>query len=150
MKLFSAAFACALLGWCASAPAQVKNSDPPEPSVDRVAHYIDAMEKYLYVVDHVARLSDNPTASGVAAVLSADDLLKGKPQDAIDYFTKILPEVKNDSVRRAIRLQLADLYKKTNQPEKALEQLTELMTSAPARPARTTSAAKPSGPNGEQ
>jgi len=124
---------CVVVGFAAAASAQLKRGSEPAdgPAMDQVSHYIDVMEKYLYVVDHVARLSDNATASGVAAVLNAEDLLKDKPQDAIDYFVKLLPEVKNESVKRAIRLQLADLYKKTNQPDKALEQLSELIVSAP-------------------
>ena len=60
------------------------------------------------------------------------EILKDKPQDAIDYFNRTMPDVKNDSVRRVIRLQLAELYGKTNQPDKALEQIRELMILAPA------------------
>ena len=122
-----------------SASAQLKTSDTSTAVVEDVSSYIDVMEKYLYVIDHVARVSENPTNAGIAAVLGASDLMKNKPQDAIDYFTKILPEVKNEAVRRAIRLQLADLYKKTDQPDKSLEQLKELIIAAPStapRPGR--------------
>ena len=129
----------ALLALCSVAGAQLKTPEV-QGSLDQIAPYIEIMEKYLYLVDHVARLADNPTASGIAAALRAGDVLKEHPQDAIEYYNRVLPDVKNDSVRRAIRIQLADLYQKTNQQDKALEQLRELMVSAPASPRPTRSA----------
>jgi hypothetical protein len=118
---------------CASAPAQLKgDADDPQSAALRMAQWSDRIEKYLFVVDHFARLSDNPTASGIAAALQVDEILKDKPQDQIDYFNRTLPDVKNDSVRRVIRLKLAELYRRTNQPDKALEQIRELMILAPA------------------
>lgn len=139
-----AAAAFALLGLCSVAGAQLKTPDV-QGSLDQVGPFIEIMEKYLYLVDHMARLADNPTASGIAAVLRTGDVFKEHPQDAIEYFNKILPDVKNDSVRRAIRIQLADLYQKTNQQDKALEQLRELMVFAPAspRPPRAARGASP-------
>ena len=54
------------------------------------------------------------------------------PDTAIQFFNKILPDVKNDSIQRAVRLQLVELYKMSGQQDKALEQLQQLMTSVPA------------------
>jgi thioredoxin-like negative regulator of GroEL len=143
MKKFAPIFVLMLVSGSAStAIAQLKASDTPA-AVDDVSHYIDVMEKYLYVIDHVARVSENPTNAGIAGVLGASDLMKNKPQDAIDYFTKLLPEVKNEAVRRAIRLQLADLYKKTDQPDKSLEQLKELIIAAPGTTSRSARTAPP-------
>lgn len=86
---------------------------------------------YLSMVDSYSKLARDPDASGVAAVVSAADVLRSKgPQAAIDFFNKMLPDVKSDTVRRAIRLQLIDLYKASNQPDKALEQLQTLITAA--------------------
>ena len=121
---------------CASTPAQLKEAEQTNP--EQPAQTVEQMEKFLYLVDHFARLSDNPTSSAIGAVLQAADLLKDKPQDAINYFNNALPDVKNESVRRVIRLQLADLYKRTNQPDKALEQLREVMILAPAGAPHTT------------
>jgi len=142
--LYPTAASLALLALCSVAGAQLKTPEV-QGSLDQIAPYIEIMEKYLYLVDHVSRLADNPTASGIAAALRAGDVLKEHPQDAIEYYNRVLPDVKNDSVRRAIRIQLADLYQKTNQQDKALEQLRELMVSAPAspRPPRAARAAPP-------
>jgi hypothetical protein len=96
------------------------------------AQQVDAMRNYLDVFDRYSRLSRDPTSAGVAAVVSAGEVLRARGADtAIMYFTKVLPQVKNDAVQRAIRLQLIELYKMSGQQEKALEQLQELMVSAP-------------------
>ncbi|MFI5381484.1 MAG: hypothetical protein ACHRHE_19475 [Tepidisphaerales bacterium] len=93
----------------------------------------DNLRNYLEMVDRYHQVSRDPTAAGVAAVMSTVDVLRPRgAQAAIDYFTKILPNVKNDAVSRAIRLQLVELYKVTNQSDKALEVLEKLMTDAPA------------------
>jgi hypothetical protein len=91
------------------------------------------MRGWLDLIDRYAKLSRDPVASAVAAVVSADDLFKGRPpEQAIEYFTKLLSEVKNETVQRAIRLQLIELYGKNNDQQKALEQLRLLMIEPPA------------------
>lgn len=93
----------------------------------------DNLRNYLEMVDRYNQVSRDPTASGVAAVMSTVDVLRPRgAQAAIDYFTKILPSVKNDAVSRAIRLQLVELYKVSKQDDKALDLLEKLMTEAPA------------------
>ena len=97
------------------------------------AHY-ERLRAYIELVDRYVKLASDPTASGVAAVMTAMELHRQKgPEAAIAYFTKILPEVKNETVQRTIRLQLVDLYRQSNQPDKALEQALLLMTAAPAK-----------------
>src|SRR5206468_5530428 len=82
---------------------------------------LDRMRGYIEVVDRFSRLARDPAASGVAAVISATDMLKARGADAaIDFFNKTLPQVKNEAVQRAIRLQLVDLYKSSGQQDKAL------------------------------
>ena len=93
---------------------------------------IHLLKGWIDVVDSYTRLAKDPIAAGVAAVVSANDLLKQKgPDAAIEYFSKLLSEVKNESVQRAIRLQLVELYGKAGQPDQALEQLRVLMIQAP-------------------
>lgn len=128
----------AVVSMCASAQAQLKGAGEPEATSPGIFSSSDLIEKFLFTVDHLARTSDNPTASAIAAALQVNEILKDKPQEAIDYFNRALPDVKNDAVRRVIRLQLTELYRKTNQPDKALEQIRELMILAPAGPAHTT------------
>ncbi|HEX2973435.1 MAG TPA: hypothetical protein VHP11_13960, partial [Tepidisphaeraceae bacterium] len=52
----------------------------------------------------------------------------------VEFFEKLLPQVKNEAVRRAIQLQLTELYKAAGQQDKAMEQLESLIISAPAMP----------------
>ncbi|HEV8379896.1 MAG TPA: tetratricopeptide repeat protein, partial [Tepidisphaeraceae bacterium] len=93
---------------------------------------LDAVRNYLDVFDRYSRLSRDPTAAGVAAVVTAGEILRARGADtAIAYFNKVMPDVKNESVQRAIRLQLIELYKMSGQQDKALEHLQNLMTSAP-------------------
>lgn len=99
---------------------------------------IEMMRAWLELIDRYVRMSKDPVSAGVAAVVSADDLMRGKqPSQAIEYFNKVLPEVKNETVQRAIRLQLIELYGKNNEPDKALEEIRKLMIEAPAKPEAT-------------
>jgi hypothetical protein len=83
-------------------------------------------------VDQYSRLTTDATNMAVASVLQASDLLKPRGAQAqIDYFEALLPQTKNETVRRAIRLQLIDAYKQANNPEKALDELQTLITAAP-------------------
>lgn len=93
----------------------------------------EVMRGYIELVDRFSRLSRDPTSSGIAAVIAAADLLKARGAEAgIEYFTKALETTKSDAVKRAIRIQLAELYRNAGQQDKALEQLTELINAAPA------------------
>lgn len=129
-------------GLGAASPAQLAKPQEAPAGAEQITQFIDVMEKYLYVVDHLTRMSENATAVGVAAALQANELLKSRPQEAIDYFNKLLPDVKNEAVKRAIRLELADLYKNNNQKDKALDQLRELMA-APAGAPRPRPGSEP-------
>lgn len=94
---------------------------------------VEMMRNWLDLIDRYARLSRDPVSSGIAAVVGANDVFRTKPpEQAIEYFTKLLAEVKNEAVQRVIRIQLVDLYTRTNQPDKALEHLRTLMLAAPA------------------
>jgi hypothetical protein len=100
----------------------------------------EMLRSYIEVVDRFSKLAQDPQAAGVAAVVSASDLLRQRgPDKAIGYFNKVLPDVADPAVRRAIRIQLADLYKQTGETEKALEQLDMLMKSKGDQLAPTTS-----------
>lgn len=100
---------------------------PPRPGP------YEAMRIYLDLVDRYARIARDPTQAGVAAVVQTADVLKPRGAAAvIEHFEKLLPEVKNEAVARAIRLQLVDLYRQTQQADKAVTQLSELIKTAPA------------------
>jgi hypothetical protein len=94
---------------------------------------IQLLRGYLELVDSYTKIARDPTTSGIAAVINANDILKPRGQEAvISYFTKTLPNVKNEAVQRAIRLQLIQAYKDSGQQDKALEQMDALITGAPA------------------
>src|SRR6185503_11809544 len=82
---------------------------------------LDLLRNYIDTVDRFSKMTRDPAAAGIAAVVSASDILRQRdkgPEAAIDYFNKTLPDVKNDGVQRAIRIQLIDLYKQSQQTDK--------------------------------
>jgi hypothetical protein len=84
---------------------------------------------YMMMIEQSARMSRDASASGVAAAVMAGDLLRKKgPEAAISYYTGLLPDIKDPTIERAVRFQLVELYKRTNQEEKALGELTRLIT----------------------
>ncbi len=104
----------------------------------------DRMRGYLDLVDRFSRLARDPAASGVAAVIAAGDILRPRGADAtIDFYNKAMANTKNDTVKRAIRLQLVDLYRQSGQNEKALEQLNQLIADAPAGDVQTAPVTPP-------
>lgn len=124
------------------APAPEKATATPEPPreviVERVvpetrrverpapppAHNpVEAMRQYLELVDQYTTLAKDPSATGVAAVVTLADLTKQQGTSvAITKLTKLLTDSKDPAVQRAIRLQLIDLYRAAGEPEKAIEQ----------------------------
>src|ERR1700722_11703351 len=79
-----------------------------------------------------ASISLDPSSSGVSAVNSAADLMKADgPDKAINFFTAVLNETKNASVRRMIQFQLVELYKQAGRPDQALEVLKDLIITTP-------------------
>lgn len=95
---------------------------------------VQQMRDYVDLIDKYSKLAADADASGVSAVISAGEILrpKGAPA-AIEYFNKLLPQARSAVVQRAIRLQLIDLYKQSQQTDKALEQI-ELLV----KPSSTT------------
>jgi len=88
------------------------------------------MRGYIDLVEQYSKLASDETATGVSAVITAADILRPRGSEAATaYFEKLLPDAANPAVARAIRLQLIDLYRQSNQPEKALEQAEMLINS---------------------
>lgn len=83
-----------------------------------------------------ASVASDPTVCGIAAVNDACDLLRGQgPDTAIGYFNDVLGQTRNAAVERAIRFQLAALYKQAGRPDRALEVIKDLIASIPPQPA---------------
>jgi len=105
------------------------------------AGQLQSARDMMDVVERASKIARDPTGTGVTAVFVAGTMLKQRsPSDAIEFWTKTLPETHNDAVRRAIRAQLVELYKQTNQPDAALEQLRTLITAAPGAATETATA----------
>lgn len=101
----------------------------PQASAPGAGGDVNRFGGYISMIGQYSKLAADPEASGVAAVISARDVLRRKgPQEGINFFTTILPNVKIEAVKRAIHLQLIDLYKANKQDDKALEELKVLIT----------------------
>lgn len=110
-------------------PPQGNRPNPVPPVGEAGSPQVRAMMGYLSLVDEYKKLTQDPTAAGVAAVVTAGDILRPRgPQAAAEYFEKLLPKVSDPSIKNAIRLQLADFYRASNNADKALEHLSALMT----------------------
>lgn len=113
-------------------PSPLRQQRGPTTQAMSWDQWVSLFRDYLDLIDEFASVSKDQSSSGVAAVVYAEDVLKAKrPQDAIDWFNQVLPEIKDPVVQRAVRLRLAELYRTTNQPDKALEQLRVLITAPP-------------------
>jgi hypothetical protein len=106
-------------------------AQPANPGMTPEMQKFEMLRSYIDVVDRMTKMAQDPNSSGVAAVVAATDLLRQRgPDAAINYLSKILPDVKSVAVQRAIRIQLIDLYKQAGQSDKALEQLDVLIKGA--------------------
>lgn len=115
---------------------------PPSPM-----QHLEMFQAYMHFAVEYARFVASPSTTGVASVLIAGEILKPRgTETAITYFTKLLPEVKNEAVSRAIRLTLIDLYRKNGQTDKALEELKTLMLQAGPETLPAPTAVSPGAP----
>ena len=81
------------------------------------------MKQYIELVDRYTTLAKDPSSAGVSAVVTLSELTRQKgPEETASRLTKLLGETKDATVQRAIRLQLIDVYKTSNQTDKAIEQ----------------------------
>jgi hypothetical protein len=105
--------------------SQSKQAEETKALLQTVHGYTDVVEGY-------GRIAKDPQTSGVAAVICANELTKTQPPEtSIAYFNGLLSKVSDASVKRAIRFQLVDLYRKAGQRDKAMEQLEILMVMDP-------------------
>jgi len=91
---------------------------------------IGMFRNLIGLIHDMARVAEDPTAAGVAAVYGIEDHL-GKGERSIAFLEDVLADTKNPAIKRAVRLKLSDLYKHTGNTEKAVEQLRLLIVSDP-------------------
>lgn len=83
---------------------------------------------YAWALGQYSNVAKDPEAMAIAAVYGADDLMQTQtPQQQADYFNKLLFNTKSRAVQRAIRMRLVKIYKDSNRPDEALDQLQELI-----------------------
>jgi len=88
---------------------------------------IGLFSRLLGLIDEVTGMARDPSTAGVAAVMTAKDLL-GSPQEVVEYYETLLPRTKNPVIVRVLHLQLAEQYKALGQRDKALDHLAVLIT----------------------
>jgi hypothetical protein len=110
-------------GFCGLLKADDSGATPTAPT------NWDATNSYLWAVEHTAEVAKDPDASGIQAVMAAEELLKDRePQVQTDFFNKALYDTKNRAVQREIRMVLFRIYRNEGQTDKATEQLQLLMS----------------------
>jgi hypothetical protein len=92
---------------------------------------IGLFSRLLGLINDVTGMARDPSTAGVAAVMTAKDILGG-PQDVVEYYETLLPRTKNPVIVRVLHLQLAEQYKAMGQRDKALDHLAVLITADPA------------------
>lgn len=97
-----------------------------EEEWDEEWHEVHGM---LRMIEHVHELAERPSATAVMAVLHVEEFYEER-SEAVDFLEEILPEAKNGTVRRVIRIQLVEHYLEEGEREKAQQHLRALITEA--------------------
>ncbi|WP_428389789.1 hypothetical protein [Mucisphaera sp.] len=88
---------------------------------------IELFSRLLGLVHEVADIAEDEGVAGVAAVMGVEDYIE-EPRERIAFFERVMPETDHPTIRRAIRLELSELYGETGQREKGLAMLEALIT----------------------
>ncbi|MAE67963.1 MAG: hypothetical protein CMJ18_27225 [Phycisphaeraceae bacterium] len=99
-----------------------------EQQANLMVSHINLYRNMLGLIQDFRAIAEDASASGVTAVLSVEDHLPRKA-DQVAFMERMLPNAKDEVIRRAIRIKLAELYKDTDAPaEKGIAQLEALIT----------------------
>ena len=101
------------------------------PEMAKIVEFIGLYRSVLDVVSGVDEIASSPSASAVAAIFGVDDHFKKDKAKSIAFLEQLLPKVKDQTVQRAIRMKLGDLYKDTGQTDKSVKQLESLILNQP-------------------
>jgi hypothetical protein len=109
----------------------LRADDTLPPITDQVPKDIDTMNGYVWYIEHYTEIAKDPDAAGIVAVMRATELLKDRGVEVqAEFLEKMLNTTRSRAVQRAIQLQLADMLK-TSQPDKAMEELQQIITEQP-------------------
>ncbi|MEM1107361.1 MAG: hypothetical protein AAGH99_01580 [Planctomycetota bacterium] len=96
-----------------------------EEEVEEMEWFMVELELYNELLELVLtyrEIASDPGTAGVAAVMAVEEHVEDASESAA-LFEEMLPQVKNPTVERAIRLKLVEVYGEMDQPEKSIEQL---------------------------
>ena len=94
--------------------------------VEVMSMHLEMFGQLVDLIQGMHEITDDPSASGVMAVMSVDDYVQG--EDRIDFLNDMLGETDDPTVRRAIRVKLMETYKEMGNTQEALEQIEALIT----------------------
>lgn len=95
--------------------------------VEIMKGHLDMYHSLLEIVNGMNEVTSDPTATALMALHTAKDLAH-EEEDHAEFLEEGLDKIKDAAVRRAIRLQLAELYAEMDQPERAREHLARLIS----------------------
>ena len=89
------------------------------------AAFVDTVKGYLSMVEQMRKIMDDPVATIIVAHHDLREMYtkKGDKGAAIEQFQKTLKTLKDPTARTAVRFALADMYRETGHPDKAVVQL---------------------------
>lgn len=102
----------------------------PGPHEPRPPFRREYAEQFGHMIEMIGRMKHtcfDPEAAAIVAIGGIRDDVPREPRQVIDDLEKALTQTKTLGLRNAIRLQLRDLYRETDKPEKVLEHLHQML-----------------------
>ncbi|MEO0965145.1 MAG: hypothetical protein AAFY08_08490 [Planctomycetota bacterium] len=87
---------------------------------------LEAVTRVMDIVEQMTEVAKDPDASAIAAIISVSDHHDEREQ--VEFLEGVLQETSSETVRRAIRMQLIEVYKHSDRMDKAAEQARMLIT----------------------
>lgn len=87
---------------------------------------LDAVTRVMDIVEQMTEVAKDPDAAAIAAIISVSDHHDEREQ--VEFLEGVLQETSSETVRRAIRMQLIEVYKHSDRMDKAAEQARMLIT----------------------
>lgn len=94
--------------------------------VEVMTMHLEMFGQLIDLIQGMHEIADDPSSSGVMAVMSVDDYVQG--EDRIDFLNDMLNETDDPTVRRSIRIKLMETHKEMGNTEEALEQIEALIS----------------------
>ena len=103
------------------------DEDDEEDEDDDEEEFEGEMHEALEAVEVVMELAEDPVRASILAVISVQEVME--PEEAAEFLTDVLDDVKEPIVRRVIRAELVELLAEEN-PDAALKHLRAIITAA--------------------